>query len=605
VNTSDKNVDKNNADKWKQKYLDALDQYERFEKRATDLQQLLSRVASKLCIAAQGQDEDLDRKLQQLRDQLRDDANAGLIEQKLTALESVMMGFDAQRAQRQQRSLDALIALNQQLRALPLPKEVDKALRGLEKPMRAGRGVAPIEEWLAQLAQLQQQALTSLGATEAPKSSLWQRLLGGRDAAAAAIAQAVPAADSAQGTPEETKPAQAASTHLQDESAASLPALPTAGTSNTRPTTAATAAADSALTPHDDNPPSIDFAAIHSAAAQQLLELLEHVEPPDAVAAQTEALRKRLNKGLNAYELVSALEQCTVIVLAALDRDQRDFETFLKSLDDRLTAVQGFLHVSQQQREASLDESRRLDQAVRDKVSSLHQDVEDASDLDLLKSRVRSNLEHIVSSLDTFRDFQHKQEAPLAEQLGALVARVAAMEDESRQARDHLETQKARLLRDTLTELPNREAYNQRLEQEFARWHRYRRALGFVVCDVDHFKKINDNYGHLAGDKVLRIIAKTLAKRLRKTDFIARFGGEEFVLLLPETDAKSALQTVETLREAIAQCPFHFKDQRVGVTMSFGITELRDGDTPERAFERADQALYLAKNNGRNRCEQT
>ena len=585
-------ADKNSADKWKQKYLDTLDQYEQFEKRAGRLQQVLAKVAAKLCIAAQGQDDDLDRKLQQLRDQLRDDINAGLIEQKLNALEACMISFDAQRAQRQQRSLDALIALNQQLRALPLPRPVDKALRSLEKPMRDGRGVAPIEEWLAQLAQLQQQALASVGATEAPKSSLWQRLLGGREATPDLPTQAT----AVEATPEEPGDEQAASTHLHDDAGPS----PAADTARTPPRVTPAAA------PHDSaEAASIDFAAIHSAAARQLLELLEHVEPPDTVVAQTEALRARLHKGLNAYELISALEECTVIVLAALDRDQRDFEAFLKALDDRLTAVQGFLQVSQQERQASRDESRKLDQAVRDQVSSLHHDVDAADDLETLKSRVRSNLEHIVSSLDAFRDFQQQQEAPLAEQLATLVARVAAMEDESRQARDHLELQKARLLRDTLTELPNREAYNQRLEQEFARWQRYRRHLGFVVCDVDHFKKINDSYGHLAGDKVLRVIAKTLAKRLRKTDFIARFGGEEFVLLLPETDARAALQTVETLREAIAQCPFHFREQRVGVTMSFGVTELREGDTPERAFERADQALYLAKNNGRNRCELT
>jgi diguanylate cyclase len=579
------NADKQTADKWKQKYLDTLDQYERFEKRAAHLQQLLGKAAAKLCIAAQGQDEELDSRLHQLRDQLRDDINAGLVEQKLTGLESRMMTFDQERQARQQRCLEALIQLNQQLRALPLPKEIDKALKAMEKPMRNVRGNPPLEQWLTQMAQLQQQAFASISTPAAQKASLWQRLLGARDAADAATDKN----SAAQPEPAAAKVESSANTHT-------VSAMANGETSVVAPTHQDVEAAGSS---------HIDFAAIHTEAANQLLELLNHIEAPDSVAAQAEALRFRLQKGLNAYELISALEQSNVIVLAALDRDQRDFETFLKSLDDRLTAVQDFLEVSQEERKATLDESRKLDQAVREKVSSLHTDVDEASDLESLKSRVRSNLEHIMTSLDSFRDFQQQQEAPLAEQLAALVARVATMEDESKLARDNLEAQKARLLRDTLTELPNREAYNQRQEQEFARWQRYRRALSIVVCDVDFFKKVNDNYGHLAGDKVLRVIGKTLAKRLRKTDFIARFGGEEFVALLPETDAQAALQTVETLREAIAQCPFHFKDQRVSVTMSFGVTELRDGDTPERAFERADQALYLAKNNGRNRCELT
>lgn len=583
---SDKHsADKQAAEKWKQKYLDTLDQYERFEKRASSLQQLLGKAAAKLCIAAQGQDDELDSRLHQLRDQLREDMNAGLVEQKLTGLESRMMTFDQERQARQQRSLEALVQLNQQLRALPLPKDIDKALKAMEKPMRTVRGNPPLEQWLTQLAQLQQQAFAGLATPGTGKTSLWQRLLGAREAADG-ITDKNGAPHTEQVATTVSPPTPAAENGGQSHD--SNPHFPPALAGNDTPANG-----------------HIDFAAIHTEAARQLLELLNHVEPPESVAAQAEALRGRLQKGLNAYELISALEQSNVIVLAALDRDQRDFETFLKSLDDRLTAVQDFLEVSQEERKATLDESRKLDQAVRDKVSSLHTDVDEANDLESLKSRVRSNLEHIMSSLDSFRDFQQHQEAPLAEQLAALVARVATMEDESRLARDSIEAQKARLLRDTLTELPNREAYNLRLEQEFARWQRYRRSLSFVVCDVDFFKKVNDTYGHLAGDKVLRVIGKTLAKRLRKTDFIARFGGEEFVLLLPETDAQAALKTVETLREAIAQCPFHFKDQRVGVTMSFGITELREGDTPERAFERADQALYLAKNNGRNRSELT
>jgi len=582
-NSSSNSVDKNNADKWKQKYLDTLDQYERFEKRANHMQQLLGKAAAKLCIAAQGQDEELDSRLHQLRDQLRDDINAGLVEQKLTGLEQRMMTFDQERQERQQRSLAALIQLNQQLRALPLPKEIDKELKAMEKPLRNARGTLPLEQWLTQLAQLQQQAFAGIATPATSKTPFWQRLLGARDAADAAA----PAA-----------PDVSANTHTEEKAKGHSPDSDSKNGDQSRDS--ADQAGDAAIASSH-----IDFAAIHSEAARQLLELLNHIEPPESVATQADALRGRLQKGLNAYELISALEQSNVIVLAALDRDQRDFETFLKSLDDRLNAVQGFLQVSQEERKVTLDQSRKLDQAVRDKVSLLHTDVDEASDLEALKSRVRSNLEHIVLSLDSFRDFQQQQDAPLAEQLSLLVARVATMEDESRLARDSLEAQKARLLRDTLTELPNREAYNQRLEQEFARWQRYRRALSFVVCDVDFFKKVNDNYGHLAGDKVLRVIGKTLAKRLRKTDFIARFGGEEFVLLLPETDSQAALNTVETLREAIAQCPFHFKDQRVGVTMSFGVTELREGDTPERAFERADQALYLAKNNGRNRCELT
>jgi diguanylate cyclase len=102
---------------------------------------------------------------------------------------------------------------------------------------------------------------------------------------------------------------------------------------------------------------------------------------------------------------------------------------------------------------------------------------------------------------------------------------------------------------------------------------------------------------------VLKIIGTELHKRLRKTDFIARFGGEEFVVLLPNTPYDAGLQLMESLRESIGSCPFHFKGERVAITLSAGLTAFSEGDSTERAFERADSALYRAKDSGRNRVE--
>ena len=117
------------------------------------------------------------------------------------------------------------------------------------------------------------------------------------------------------------------------------------------------------------------------------------------------------------------------------------------------------------------------------------------------------------------------------------------------------------------------------------------------------FKKINDNFGHAAGDKVLKIIARTLQKNLRKPDFIARFGGEEFVFLLPEATLDSAALTIEKLRSAVEHCPFRFKDEPLAITASFGMAQYGEADTPETVFERADKALYRAKEAGRNTIE--
>ncbi|MGH8464113.1 MAG: GGDEF domain-containing protein, partial [Pseudomonas sp.] len=111
-------------------------------------------------------------------------------------------------------------------------------------------------------------------------------------------------------------------------------------------------------------------------------------------------------------------------------------------------------------------------------------------------------------------------------------------------------------------------------------------------------------YGHQAGDKVLKIVANVLRKRLRTRDFIARFGGEEFVLLIPQTGMAVGCQLAEALRAAIEACPFHFKGERVTITLSIGISAFRSGERSDVVLKRADEALYRAKHLGRNRIEQ-
>ena len=122
-----------------------------------------------------------------------------------------------------------------------------------------------------------------------------------------------------------------------------------------------------------------------------------------------------------------------------------------------------------------------------------------------------------------------------------------------------------------------------------------------VLADVDHFKSINDNYGHSAGDKTLKVIAKTLKLNLRETDFIARYGGEEFIILFPETSLAELEVPLNALREKIRKIPFKFKNVSVPITISFGATQFVTKDTSRSAFDRADEALYEAKRSGRDK----
>ncbi len=157
---------------------------------------------------------------------------------------------------------------------------------------------------------------------------------------------------------------------------------------------------------------------------------------------------------------------------------------------------------------------------------------------------------------------------------------------------------------DPLTGLFNRRYFENTFEREFLRAQRYSNDMSVAVMDVDFFKKINDTYGHLCGDYVLKEIAYLAMQTFRKTDIVFRYGGEEIVVILTETSLEKALIPLERLRKSIENYPFNYDAQDIKVTISIGVDAM-DEETPnaETLLANADKALYLAKKNGRNRIE--
>lgn len=157
-------------------------------------------------------------------------------------------------------------------------------------------------------------------------------------------------------------------------------------------------------------------------------------------------------------------------------------------------------------------------------------------------------------------------------------------------------------IEDSLTQTANKRALLDFLEKEFARAKRYQRDLAVIMVDLDHFKRINDTFGHLMGDFVLRDFAKLVAARIRREEMFARYGGEEFCLVLPEMDKDKALRFAETLRGLCEDHVFSFESNTVRMTVSLGISVVLEHMTrPEETLMAADENLYKAKNEGRNR----
>ncbi|HEX9082191.1 MAG TPA: GGDEF domain-containing protein, partial [Holophagaceae bacterium] len=161
--------------------------------------------------------------------------------------------------------------------------------------------------------------------------------------------------------------------------------------------------------------------------------------------------------------------------------------------------------------------------------------------------------------------------------------------------------------KDPLTGLANRGATLSEFQNRFGLSLRYERPLSVVVCDLDHFKRINDTLGHGAGDFVLQAFGDRVRANLRESDLAGRIGGEEFLMVLPETDLGGGRQFAERLRKALAQAPLSLPTGALEVTCSFGVAErLAQDQDPGQLLARADAALYLAKAGGRNRvCVRT
>lgn len=157
-------------------------------------------------------------------------------------------------------------------------------------------------------------------------------------------------------------------------------------------------------------------------------------------------------------------------------------------------------------------------------------------------------------------------------------------------------------LTDELTELPNRRAFDRELQREYARHRRYGSRFSLMMFDIDHFKEVNDTYGHPIGDRVIESLGDLCRQHFRNQDVIARIGGEEFAVILPETGLDGAMQVAERFRSLVEQSAFLFEDISLRITISIGVTTTNGGESSAAEILRVvDDAMYEAKESGRNR----
>jgi len=302
--------------------------------------------------------------------------------------------------------------------------------------------------------------------------------------------------------------------------------------------------------------------------------------------------------------LLSDIADLVIRRINAVEAEKAEVEDLLAQITLRLDDLTEFLLGETEAQRESFENSAAFNNQLVSNVKDLGSSVEAAKDLDQARATVRTRILNIDLQMDEFRNRENERNKSFRDRSEEMRSRLELLEGETRHLQERLRDEQRISMVDGLTQIPNRSACDRRLVEEFKRWQRFGTQTSIVIWDIDLFKQVNDTYGHRAGDKVLRIVAEKLNAQIRQTDFLARYGGEEFVLILAGTPPVNAILVAEKLRASIAELGFHFKGQKVQVTLSCGVTDLRSGDLLEEAFERADKALYAAKNAGRNRCIQ-
>ncbi|MEJ3589066.1 diguanylate cyclase [Pseudomonas bubulae] len=650
------------AARWKEKYLKSVELQDKLERRWNARLDLLRRGLVRSTLAAEGTDRTVDQCMKEMREAVRTNEMDAALAALLPRLEKAVLDSEQRRETRVEQVSAALNTLVTQLQALPLPREVSKPLKAYAKQLENRVTHArEIPLLLDELSHLQGQALApQLNDAQPPKPGLLQRLFGAQDAEKAlGEATVVPIPVETQ-APRPAAPNTVVPTHVAEPPAVPatqpepviveaepqpLPPVATADDdaqvlaepSPSVPQEAQEHASSGALesvvamveaendqardfveqSPLDEqtelaevdavyalpDAPEPTYSSVAEHIESTLLGLLSGLSLPEHHRPQAEAMCRRLEKGLNWCELLPILDDLAVLMLAITDSGQHEFEAYLKQLNERLESFQNNLQAASEGHAEGRSAADDLHSQLREHVDGLQNSVQDAVDLNSLKHLLENRLEGLLGTMDQHQQQRIAREQEVSAHLQGLAERIASMEQQAQGYREHLEEQRQKALIDPLTDLPNRAAWGERLQYEVDQWQKNGNPLLIAMLDLDHFKRINDGYGHLAGDKVLKIIATQLRKHLRPTDFIARFGGEEFVLLMPDTPLSAGLHLIEKLRAAIQACPFHFKGEPVTITTSIGVSAFRPGDRSDHVLKRADEALYRAKRRGRNCVE--
>jgi diguanylate cyclase len=351
--------------------------------------------------------------------------------------------------------------------------------------------------------------------------------------------------------------------------------------------------------------PTMTFPATDTQTRVALKSLFERLPVADGDDSRPQVLIAELAAAKNDTALAASIAKAADLIRqhteqVALERTQA--ATILSDVTQRLEEMAGYLTESTQASRKQFDATQSHSDTVMSQVRELTQEVGTATELGMLRSLVSARLERVAQHVSEFRAREEFRLLEVTGRAERMRDRIADLERETSELHSKLNSEKHGARIDPLTGVANRKSFEERFAQELSRKPREAQPIAMLLWDIDSFKSINDSYGHRAGDRVLQSVAACFMAAVRSGDFVARIGGEEFVVLLSGMRLEAAVHIANQVRSAVEALRFHFRGTPVRVTVSCGVTELQEHDVAESAFDRADSALYRAKNGGKNLC---
>jgi diguanylate cyclase (GGDEF)-like protein len=337
------------------------------------------------------------------------------------------------------------------------------------------------------------------------------------------------------------------------------------------------------------------------------LEIVEELRLnlDQAALIDLSVIKTRLNEASSLDDFVSIRHEILALLrdyVLRISVERRQAATFILEVEEHLSEVEGQMLRSIAATQESREAGARFTDTIEKEMDSFRETVDVTRSLDELKTKIIDRISAIKKVIENSRVEDRSRNIKADKEMAVLRQNLHRMKKEIDSAKKRSETLEAEVLTDPLTQSFNRRAYDQRIAEELKRFRRYQTIFSIILLDVDHFKKINDHYGHAVGDLCLKEMINRIRPLLRETDFLARYGGEEFVVILPETKIDGTWNAAEKIRSLIEKTEFLHKGENVAVTISLGATQVRDQDkTHADIFERVDKAMYQAKQSGRNK----